>query len=82
MEVMVLLGGSLLIFVGFLGCIIPALPGPPFAWLGYLLIFLLPESSIDYSSSTFVACTILAIGWIIIYPFGERKKVAEPKRVK
>lgn len=66
MEALVLLVGSLLIFVGFLGCIIPALPGPPIAWLGYLLVFLLPKSSIDYSSSTFVACTILAIGVTVL----------------
>lgn len=66
MEALVLLGGTFLIFIGFLGCIVPALPGPPIAWLGYLLIFLLPEESIDYSQNTFIATTVLAIGVTVL----------------
>ena len=37
--------GSLLILLGFIGCIIPALPGPPLAFLA-LLILKLSDSSI------------------------------------
>ena len=37
--------GFLLIILGFVGCIIPALPGPPLAFLS-LLILKLTESSI------------------------------------
>lgn len=33
-----ILAGSILIIIGFIGCIVPALPGPPFAFLALLLL--------------------------------------------
>lgn len=33
-----ILAGSILITLGFIGCIVPALPGPPFAFLSLLIL--------------------------------------------
>ncbi|MCF8226658.1 MAG: DUF456 domain-containing protein [Bacteroidales bacterium] len=38
MEVFLVIGGILLILIGFIGSALPVLPGPPLAWLGYLLL--------------------------------------------
>ncbi|MCF8346800.1 MAG: DUF456 domain-containing protein [Bacteroidales bacterium] len=38
METIIIIGGILLIIIGFLGSALPVLPGPPLAWAGYLLL--------------------------------------------
>lgn len=38
MEILLVIAGAILIIIGFLGSALPVLPGPPFAWLGYLLL--------------------------------------------
>ncbi len=38
METIIIIGGILLIVIGFLGSALPVLPGPPLAWVGYLLL--------------------------------------------
>ena len=38
MDIVLLIFGLLCIIIGFAGCILPALPGPPFSFLGLLLL--------------------------------------------
>ena len=38
MEIVLIIGGIALIIIGFIGSALPVLPGPPLAWVGYLLL--------------------------------------------
>jgi uncharacterized protein YqgC (DUF456 family) len=38
MEILLIIGGLALIIIGFFGSALPVLPGPPLAWIGYLLL--------------------------------------------
>lgn len=38
MEIILAIAGFLLIVIGFIGSALPVLPGPPLAWIGYLLL--------------------------------------------
>lgn len=38
MDIALVIGGLLLILVGFIGSALPVIPGPPLSWLGYLLL--------------------------------------------
>jgi len=38
METLLIIGGITLIIIGFVGSALPVLPGPPLAWVGYLLL--------------------------------------------
>lgn len=38
MDIALAVGGALLIILGFIGSALPVLPGPPIAWVGYLLL--------------------------------------------
>ena len=48
MEYVLLIFGLLLILLGIVGSILPALPGPPISWVGLLLIYLIPDVKINY----------------------------------
>ena len=54
--------GILLILFGFAGCIIPALPGPPFGFLALLLLKL-------YDPTIFTSNFLIVIGFITIAVF-------------
>jgi uncharacterized protein len=41
MEYIVIIGGVILLILGFLGCIVPALPGPPISFGGLLMLLFL-----------------------------------------
>lgn len=48
MEYILLIFGFLLIIMGIIGSVLPALPGPPMSWIGLLLIYLIPSIKINY----------------------------------
>ncbi len=48
MEYILLIIGLILILLGIVGSILPALPGPPISWVGLLLIYLIPAIKINY----------------------------------
>ncbi len=54
--------GTLLILLGFVGCIIPALPGPPFAFLSLLLLKL-------YATTIFTTNFLLIMAFVTIAAF-------------
>lgn len=39
MEIVLAVAGALLVLTGFIGSILPVLPGPPISWIGYLLLY-------------------------------------------
>ena len=48
MEYFLLILGLLLMLVGIIGSILPALPGPPISWVGILMLYLCEGISINY----------------------------------
>lgn len=42
-ETMIIIGGAVLMLLGLLGSFLPVLPGPPFSYLGLLILQLLPD---------------------------------------
>ena len=63
MEYVLLIFGLLLIILGIVGSILPALPGPPISWVGLLLIYLIPDVKINYwiLGITLVLTIIIAV---------------------
>ena len=52
MEILLAVGGILLIIIGFIGSALPVLPGPPLAWVGYLMLKWTPYVSDNESYET------------------------------
>lgn len=48
MEYFLLVVGFLLVLVGIVGSVLPALPGPPVSWVGILLLYFCPEIPTNY----------------------------------
>ena len=48
MEYFLLILGLLLMVVGILGSLLPALPGPPISWVGILLLYFCPGMETNY----------------------------------
>lgn len=63
MEYILLIFGLLLLLLGIVGSILPALPGPPISWVGLLLIYLIPDVKINYwiLGITLVLTIIIAV---------------------
>lgn len=66
MNVFLIIMAIVLVLVGILGSIIPALPGPPLSWLGLLLLHF--SSAADYSV-TFLVVTALIAAIITVMDF-------------
>ena len=48
MEYFLLVVGFLLVLVGIVGSVLPALPGPPVSWVGILLLYFCPGIPTNY----------------------------------
>ena len=71
----------ILLLIGLIGCIIPALPGPPISFLGLLLLHFLTSYTIDVETLWLLAAIVSLITfldyWLQIYgvkKFGGGKK--------
>ena len=71
----------ILLLIGFIGCIIPALPGPPISFLGLLLLHFFTSYTIDVETLWLLAAIVSLITfldyWLQIYgvkKFGGGKK--------
>lgn len=53
--------GLAIIVVGFVGCFIPVLPGPPIAWIALPLLYLTSEGFADINTTWFLILTLLTI---------------------
>jgi uncharacterized protein YqgC (DUF456 family) len=64
MDIILILVGFILMFVGILGSFLPVLPGVPISWLGLLCLYLTPSLPFDW---LFIILTgIVAIGLYIL----------------
>ena len=59
MDVFLAILAALLLFLGIIGSIVPALPGPPLSWLGILIIHF--TSYADYSTSFLIVTAIIMV---------------------
>ena len=72
---------SILLFVGIIGCFIPAIPGPPISYGGLLVFHFFSSHSIEENTLWFMAFVVIAVTvfdlWVQIYgvkKFGGTKK--------
>lgn len=59
MDLLFFILGALLILLGFVGSLLPVLPGPPLAWLGILLTHF--AHSVQFSSSFLILSAAIMI---------------------
>ena len=75
MDIFLIIIGSLLMIVGFLGCFLPILPGPPISYLG--LIALQYTSEVSFSTNFLISwgiITAVVFGLDYVIPsFGTKK---------
>lgn len=68
MDIVLLIGGFLLMLLGILGSFLPVLPGPPVSWLGLFLLSLtkaVPDDWWFLGITLFVAILVFAMDYII-----------------
>ncbi|WP_290628587.1 DUF456 domain-containing protein, partial [Altibacter sp.] len=64
MDLLLLIIGFLLMFVGIAGSLLPVIPGTPVSWLGLLVLYLAPSMTFDW---LFIILTgVVAIGIYIL----------------
>lgn len=61
LDWIITLVGMAIIVIGFVGCFIPVLPGPPIAWLALPLMYLTSEGFADINTTWFFVLTLLTI---------------------
>lgn len=68
MEYILLFTGLVLILLGIVGSILPALPGPPISWIGLLLIYLIPQIIVNcwvLGSTLFLTVVIVILDYVL-----------------
>jgi len=66
MEVLLIILGLILIIVGIIGCIIPGLPGPPIAYVSFILLEFAEESPFSW---TFMLAWLLIVVLVTLLDF-------------
>ena len=59
MDILLIILASLFMLVGLLGCILPALPGPPLSYIGFLLLHF--TDKIQFSATQIIVLLLLVI---------------------
>lgn len=77
--------GALLVLVGFLGSILPVLPGPPISWAGFLLLNwtkFISENKEGYSTMLWILLFFVVVVTVLDYivPIWGTKKFGGSKR--
>ena len=75
MDILLLVIGLLLMFLGTVGSFLPALPGPPFSWAGLLLLYLTKAVPDDWTmlGITLAVTVIVTVLDYIIPAYGTKK---------
>ena len=75
MDVVFVIGGLLLMFIGIIGSILPVLPGVPISWLGLVLLYFAPSLPLDpiFITITGIVALILYILDYIIPAMGTKR---------
>ena len=81
MEILILIGIVILLFLGIIGCFIPIIPGPPISYCGLLVFHFFSSYSIEEDIFLFLTFIVIAVTffdlWVQIYgvkKFGGTKK--------
>lgn len=69
MEVLLVIGGIVLIVIGFIGSALPVIPGPPLAWVGYLLLRWTSyvEDNANYNNSLWIMLFLVILVTVLDY---------------
>ena len=59
MDIFLIILSSLLMLMGLLGCILPALPGPPVSYVGFLLLHF--TDKVQFSTSQILILLLLVV---------------------
>lgn len=59
MDIVLITLGALAVLIGFLGSILPLIPGPPIAWFGFLLLHF--TSSVQFSTKFLIITAVITI---------------------
>jgi uncharacterized protein YqgC (DUF456 family) len=81
MDVILIVLSGLLILIGFLGCILPVLPGVPLSYIGILILHF--SSKVEFSVSFLVIWGIIVLVAnysTISFHYGEQKNLAAAKK--
>jgi len=68
MDILLLIVGFILMFIGILGSFLPVLPGPPISWVGLLLLYLtkaVPDDWWVLGITAAIALLVFALDYII-----------------
>lgn len=68
MEILIIILGSVLLLIGFAGCIVPALPGPPISYAG-LLLLLFFDGMDQILSTNMLIWTAVAVVFVTIIDY-------------
>ncbi len=61
MEIVLIIAGILLLITGFVGCLVPIIPGVPLAWTSLLLLLFVDSASISITALVITALIAVAI---------------------
>ena len=75
MEIFLIILGVIFILVGIIGCFVPALPGPPLAYISLLLLQVGPEVPFSLKFMIIIALVVVAISLLdyLIPAIGAKK---------
>jgi uncharacterized protein len=66
MELAVIIIGIILILVGLAGSILPALPGPPIAYIALLLLFMQADAAAAMAANNYIWLIVLGIVTLVV----------------
>ncbi len=66
MELTIIIIGILLIITGFVGSIVPGIPGPPIAYLSLIILLLIDEPRVQLSTNNYFVLISIGIVTIIL----------------
>lgn len=64
MDILLIVIGFILMIIGLLGCILPALPGPPISYIGFLLLHF--TEKIQFTAAELVVMLLLVLAAQVI----------------
>jgi len=83
MDILWVILAGIFMFVGFVGCIVPILPGPPIAYIGLLLMQLADPRPYDMNFMVMMAFVVIAVTVVdnVIPVYGTKKMGGSKKGV-
>lgn len=75
MDILVIVGAALLALIGFVGAIVPGLPGPPLSFASLLLFLLLPhfEANVPFLVVMGVLAVVITVLDYVVPIYGTKK---------